>query len=429
MNSTLRTRIRRLRARLKQERCSAALLVTSNREVIRSRDSNYLFEQETDFYYLTRSLANNAALIVSTEESAPVLIVQKPTDFEILWEGAPESPRPLANSLGAELVDTKNVQKEILDRLAKVEKLFYQNTAGTLGYSIAKDLFARPSHRRFGIPSSFEHVENLIGELRLFKDSSEKKLIKQAIQRSKAALEASLPVIRAGNTESRIGDEISYQLALQDCGTSFPTIVASGKSAATLHYRPKSKRLSGSEMLMIDFGGRYKMYCADITRVFPISGRFSDIQYEVYTIVLEAERAAIGKVKNGVRIRSVYNAAAKVLCEGLVELGVLRGNPKRHFDKGTYRQYFPHSIGHSLGLDAHDAGPLRSKWDAKLKTGMVFTIEPGLYFPKKTGTIPASGIRIEDDILVTERGCEVLSKILPTDPEDVEEFLERSRSG
>ena len=164
---------------------------------------------------------------------------------------------------------------------------------------------------------------------------------------------------------------------------------------------------------MIDCGAELNMYNGDITRCYPVDGKFSPIMQEIYSIVLEAQKASIKAVKNNVKIETVYNASAKILTEGLVELKVLKGKVSKLLEKKAYQPYFPHGIGHSLGIDVHDVGNLRGNNNAVLKKGMVFTIEPGIYFPKTVGRAPACGIRIEDNILVTENGCKILSDFIP----------------
>jgi len=176
-------------------------------------------------------------------------------------------------------------------------------------------------------------------------------------------------------------------------------------------------------MLLIDCGAEYSMYAADITRVFPVSGTFSGPRRDVYEIVLAAQKAAIRAVRPGADVAAVYRAAARVLVEGLVELGVLRGKASRLLERGAYRPYFPHSIGHTLGLDVHDIGRMRGERRLTLQEGMVISIEPGLYFTSRAGKVPACGVRIEDDVLVTAGGARVLSAAFPKEPGEIEQLL------
>ncbi len=225
--------------------------------------------------------------------------------------------------------------------------------------------------------------------------------------------------------EYQIAANIEYWFKLQDCGVAFPSIAAAGRSAATLHYQDHSQALRSSEMLLIDCGATYKGYAADITRVLPVSGRFDKQQARIYDAVLAAQLAAIAKIKHGVRILDVYNAAAKELCYVLRDLKIIKGkNISKPLKDKAFAPWFPHGIGHSLGLDTHDIGKLRGNNDARLKAGMVFTVEPGLYFPKKIAGVAACGVRIEDDILVTKTGCRVLSAGFPKERQEIESLWE-----
>jgi Xaa-Pro aminopeptidase len=259
--------------------------------------------------------------------------------------------------------------------------------------------------------------------MRLFKEPGEVKLIREAAAITNHALFETMPFVIPGQAESTIAATIEYWFRLQGATTGFNTIAATGPSAATLHYSHQSRALKRGDLLLIDCGAEHRLYSADITRVVPVGGVFSGPSKEVYEIVLAAQKAAIKAVKNNVLIRTVYDAAARELTHGLVSLGVLRGKVSALMAKKAYKPYFPHGIGHSLGLDVHDVGNLRGNNAAVLKSGMVFTIEPGLYFPKKVRNVPACGVRIEDDVLVTARGAEVLSVGFPKETREIESLF------
>jgi Xaa-Pro aminopeptidase len=250
-------------------------------------------------------------------------------------------------------------------------------------------------------------AEQFTARLRLFKDPSEVAKIKEAAEITGGALQNVLPLIEAGVAEREIGAFIEYFYKVHGAEPAFGTIVASGASAATLHYRSLSRKLKKGELLLIDTGAELDMYASDITRMIPVGGTTSLELRDLHDIVLRAQLIAIKKVRPGVRMVDVYNAAAKELVYGLKYLGILKGNVSQLLKKGAFKPYFPHGIGHPLGIDVHDATPTGQ--ESILEKGMVITIEPGLYFPKPTGPLPACGVRIEDDVLVTSRGHEVLT--------------------
>ncbi|MFM1848395.1 MAG: Xaa-Pro aminopeptidase [Pseudomonadota bacterium] len=414
-------RIRRVGAHLRGLQFGTALLVTSAPGVIRSRDTQYPYRQNSDFYYLTGADLRDSTLLVSPKRKRPLVLAPKPDPVKVVWEGAPlESAEQLAKRLGADLVRTDDVWRALSAELRGIDELVHQNIPGSVSWSIARRLLELPAHARSGMPARFAHSDTVLEEMRLYKEPSEVKLIKEAAAITNHALFETLPFVLVGQKESTIAATVEYWFRLQGATAGFNTIAATGQSAATLHYEHQSRALKRDDLLLIDCGAEHRMYSADITRVVPVRGVFSGVTREVYEIVLAAQKAAMKAVKNNVLIQKVYDAAAHELTVGLVELGVLRGKVSALLGKKAYKPYFPHGIGHSLGLDVHDVGNLRGNNAATLKTGMVFTIEPGLYFPKRVKNVPSCGVRIEDDILVTPRRAEILSAGFPKEVREIE---------
>jgi len=363
-------------------------------------------------------------LLVSSELERPLLISPPINKTKVLWEGQGPNLKALAEELGAETLVTPTPEREILTRLKGTERLYFQNDSGSKAWSVAQKLLELPSHSRGPLPTQFHHSDELLVRMRLFKDASEVRLIREAAEATNGALLDTVPMLSAGLTESFVAGAINFFFQTRGCEQGFPTNVSTGKSAATLHHEPGQTKLKDGDLLLIDCGALHQHYSADITRVVPVSGSFTPLQKVLYQGVLEAQKAAIKKVKHGALIRDVFLAAAKPLTEALVEMRVLKGNVARLIEKRAFRPYFPHGIGHTLGLDVHDVGNLRGNNDAILEEGMVFTIEPGLYFPKSVGRIKGGlGIRIEDDVLVTRKGCEVLSEGFPKNMKQVEQLF------
>lgn len=423
MSTRLRNRIRKAK-RILNQRKSAALLLSSSTQKTSSRDSSFTYRPNSNLFYLTECAAKDIALLITTESSKPFLFVPPTNDLMITWEGAPPNYKAVSKLIDAELIVTNNIQSEIWNRLNNIELLFHENEPGSISHLIASKILETPHHSRAKKPHSLTHADLLMENLRLFKDKHEIEAIKKAAKITNETLFQTLPFICAGAIEKDLAYTIEYLFKMHGGGIAFDTIVATGKSAATLHYEYGKNKLKNGELLLIDCGATFDMYSADITRVIPVNGKFSELQADMYEIVLDAQHAAINTIKAGVPIRKVYDAAARVITEGLVYLKVLKGSVSSLMSKKAYRPYFMHGIGHSLGLDVHDIGALRSDEGVKLEKDMVLTIEPGLYFSKPTKKIPASGIRIEDDLLVTPKGSTVLSAGFPKEIDEIEQILQ-----
>lgn len=414
-------RIKKVQNALKKSGGSSALLISSAQPQIRSRDTYYPFRQDSNFFYLTGSYIRNTALLI--RENDCILYTQPLNPEHVLWEGKSIDAHKLAVSLGADVALNKNIEGSIIQRCSAIDTLFFQNDANSIGWNVARELLkVKSAYRRSG-PVHFHHIDTILAPLRLLKDSTEVRAIQEAINVTYESLKGIMPLLTRETSERALADLLLYRMSLFRAVPSFPTIAATGKSAATLHYEKLTRVLKSKDLFLLDFGAELDMYAGDITRVFPVSGTFSGWQTDLYDIVLAAQKAALKKIKPGVKINSIYAAAARVLTQGLVDLKVLRGNTKELYKKGAFRKFFPHGIGHSLGMDVHDIGQLRGNNNARLEKGMVFTIEPGLYFPKKVGAVPASGVRIEDDILVTKDGYKNLSAQIPKERDEIESFI------
>jgi Xaa-Pro aminopeptidase len=417
-------RLKKLVRALNQQECSSALLLGSSAHRQMSGDQNFPFRQTSDLLYLTGSSHDEFLLLLSSKLERPLLIFPPVNKTKVLWEGPLPNLKRLAEELGADSLVSLTPEREVVSRLKATERLYFQNDSGSKAWNITHRLMEQPSHSRGSLPSQFHHADELLVPLRLYKDPAEIKLIRQAAEATNEALFDAIPMLAPGLTERFVAAAIDFFFRTRGCEPGFNTNVSTGVSAATLHHEPGSAELREGDLLLVDCGAARNHYSADITRVVPVSGTFSPVQAILYQGVLEAQKAALKKVKHGALIRDLYLAAAKPLTEALVETRVLRGKVSRLVEKGAFKPYFPHGIGHTLGLDVHDVGNLRGNNEAILEEGMVFTIEPGLYFPKPIGRIEKGlGIRIEDDVLVTRRGCEVLSEGFPKNMRQIEDLV------
>ena len=277
-------------------------------------------------------------------------------------------------------------------------------------------------------PDEFISLTHLLHEMRLFKSREEIAAIRQAIRIAGQGHLRAMQVCRPGMKEYQIEAELVHEFMRQGARSpAYPPIVGSGANSCILHYTENTAELQAGDMLLIDAGAEYDCYASDITRSFPISGEFSREQALIYELVLAAQTAAIAQVKPGKHWNDPHEAAIAVITDGLIELGILRGTRKKLINEEAFTRYYMHRTGHWLGMDVHDVGEykLDGEWRT-LEPGMILTIEPGLYFQPARGLAKKwwnIGIRIEDDVLVTRTGHDVLSKHIPKDLAEIERLM------
>jgi Xaa-Pro aminopeptidase len=274
---------------------------------------------------------------------------------------------------------------------------------------------------------------HLLHELRLFKSPAELGLLRHAANLGMEAHRVAWAALVPGATEFAIEADFVHALRHAGAQPSYPPIVAGGRNACVLHYARNDAPLRAGELLLLDGGAEWQGYASDITRTLPVSGHFSAPQRALYQLVLDAQRAALARIRPGQSWEAFHQAAREVLIAGLCALGLLKGTPAQALASGVYRRYFPHKTGHWLGLDVHDAGDYRIHGEPRLlEPGMVLTVEPGLYIAPDERNAPARyrgiGIRIEDDVVVTAHGAEVLTMALPSDPDALEDALASAAS-
>jgi len=390
---------------------NAALVVSSNPPACRSRDTHFPYRQNSDLFYFTGVLHDELTLILRPHARNKVTLIAPPSDpHKKLWEGEAQSVKPLARALGADLILSKDPCRKTLELLRGIDLVYLHSSPGSLGANLRHELDSINSTGARNMPTQIGLAERLTARLRCYKDSLEIAAIKRSAELTSAALSYAAEYIQPGMGERDIAVLLEYLYRLGGAEPAFNTIVASGRSAATLHYHALSKKLRKGELVLIDTGAELDMYASDISRTLPVGDVVAPELLDVYHAVRAAHAAAIKKVRPGARVSDIYRAAAVELTRGLKELGVLRGNVSQLVNKGAFKRWFPHSIGHSLGIDVHDPGTAADGRLTVLEPGMVITVEPGLYFSEKAGRAPPCGVRLEDDVLVTNRGCQVLTK-------------------
>ena len=412
---------------------SIAILPTAP-ERIRNRDVEYGYRPDSDFFYLTGFPEPQAvAVLVPGRKHAEYVLFCRDRDPEKeVWTGWRAGPEGACSKFGADDAFPISDIDEILPGLLEgKERVYY-----TVGVQPEFDSHvinwvnqirekARSGQRT---PGEFVALEHLLHDMRLYKSAAERKLMRKAAQISAAAHCNAMRICAPGMMEYEIEAEFAGEFRRRGCQHAYSPIVAGGNNACVLHYTTNDARLSDGDLLLIDAGAELELYASDITRTFPVNGRFSKAQRALYDLVLAAQRAAINEVYPGNHWDKPHAAALRTLTRGLVRLGILKGQPAKLVRDAAYRRFYMHRTGHWLGLDVHDVGDYKvgDEWRV-LEAGMVLTVEPGLYIPagskgvaKKWWTI---GIRIEDDVLVTRDGHEVLSRDVPKDPDEIEALM------
>jgi Xaa-Pro aminopeptidase len=411
-------------------------LIASASTQTRNRDVNYPFRQDSDFYYLTGFNEDDslAVFIPGREQGEYILFCREFDEKKALWEGAHAGLEGATKKYEADdsfpIADLDDILPGMLENKIKV---FYPMGRDTeLDHSLPHWInhIRRQSRTGAMAPGELVSLEHILHEMRLFKSAAELKLMRRAAEVSSAAHVKAMQKCRAGLYEYQIEAEIIYHFHQQGLrSVAYPSIVAGGKNACTLHYTQNSDKLKSGDLLLIDAGAECDHYAADISRTFPVSGRFTETQKLLYQLVLDAQLAAIEEIKPGAPLNLVHDASVSVITRGLVSLGLLKGRVSRLIKSEKYKQFYMHRIGHWLGMDVHDVGDYKINQEWRLlEHGMIMTVEPGIYIPQDLKSVEPCwrgiGIRIEDNVLVTATGNEVLTHSVPKTIEEIESIMQ-----
>ena len=413
-------------------------IIPGAREVTRSRDTEYPFRQNSDLFYLTGFEEPDAVLVlVPGRRQSQVVLFCRERDPEMeLWNGYRLGPEGAAAYLGVDDAFPIDDLDEILPGLIEgTQRIYY-----SMGHD---DLFdqrvmgwvnqiRRLVRSGAAPPADFTDLAFLLHEQRLIKSAAEIRVMKKAGEISAAAHVRAMQECQPGRYEYHL--EAAIQHTFSEHGARFAaynSIVGSGANACVLHYTENASRMKSGDLVLIDAGCEYQGYAADITRTFPVSGRFSSDQRAIYDVVLEAQRAAIAKVRPGNTWNQPHDATVRVITRGLIKLGLLKGKERELIKAEAYRDFYMHRAGHWLGLDVHDVGDYRidGRW-RQLEPGMVLTIEPGIYIAADNTKVAKRwrgiGVRIEDDVAVIETGCDVLTANVPKRADDIEALMSKA---
>ena len=410
-------------------------IIPGAREVTRSRDTEYPFRQNSDLFYLAGFEEPDAVLVlVPGRRQGQVVLFCRERDPEMeLWNGYRLGPEGAAAYLGVDDAFPIDDLDEILPGLIEgTQRIYY-----SMGHDDVFDQrvmgwvnqIRRLVRSGAAPPVDFTDLAFLLHEQRLIKSAAEIRVMKKAGEISAAAHVRAMQECQPGRYEYHL--EAAIQHTFSEHGARFPaynSIVGSGANACVLHYTENASRMKAGDLVLIDAGCEYQGYAADITRTFPVSGQFSSEQRAIYDLVLEAQRAAIAKVRPGNTWNQPHDATVRVITRGLIKLGLLKGKERELIKAEAYRDFYMHRAGHWLGLDVHDVGDYRvdGRW-RQLEPGMVLTIEPGIYVATDNMNVDEKwrgiGVRIEDDVVVTESGCDVLTAGVPKQADEIEALM------
>jgi len=435
---------RRLKlADLMRARGGGVAVVATAPEVIRNRDAHYPFRSDSYFHYLSGFPEPEAVVVIVADatSSRSILFCREKHEEREIWDGFRFGPDAAAERFGFDgAFPIDSIDGQMAHLLADQPALFYALAERPeIDARVQQWLGAVRAQARAGVnaPATAYDLNALLDEMRLIKDAAEIDLMKRAAQISAQAHVRAMQATAPGRREFEIEAELLHEFRRQ--GSQFPaygSIVAGGRNACVLHYRDNADALRDGDLLLIDAGCELDGYASDITRTFPVNGRFNAAQRELYDIVLDAQAAAIAATRPGMRFIDPHDAAVRVLAQGMIDCGLISGSLDGAIESGSYRRFYMHRTGHWLGMDVHDCGGYREPGEAALsggekpwrvlRAGMVLTVEPGIYV-RAAPDVPAAyhdiGIRIEDDALVTESGCEIITGGVPKTAADIEALM------
>ena len=401
-------------------------------QATRSNDVEYRYRQDNDLLYLTGFPEPNCLCVLSPQHERErfILFVQPRDREKETWTGKRYGVDGAREVFGADAAYTIDQVREVLpEHLARTDTVCFapgrdERMTALIGELIDNSRSGRARTGR-GVVSLVDPAA-ILHEMRLFKSAGELDLMRRAVAASAGAHVAAMRGVRDGAFEYELEALLEYHFrAAGGSGWAYPSIVASGANATILHYTQNDRRMRDGDLVLIDAGAEFDGYCSDVTRTFPVGAAYTPPQRRIYEIVLQAQKEGIAAVHPGASMEEVHKRATEVLVDGLLEIGLLEGEAGELMEKGEHTRFYMHRTGHWLGLDVHDVGRYRVDGVSRpLEPGMVLTVEPGLYIAEDLEQVSDDyrgiGVRIEDDVLVTEGGHEVLSAAIPKEADEIE---------
>ena len=428
------TYLRRRKQLMRMAGDDAILVLPAAPPRVRSRDTHYPYRQDSDLLYLAGFPEPEAVLVLvpGRKHGEHLLFCRERDPDREAWDGARVGPEGAVEAFAMDdawaIDDLDDILPGLLEGRTRVYYHFGRDTDFDLKLIGWLNRVRAQVRQGASPPHEFLELGHLLDEMRLFKSPEELKLMRKAAAISVQAHEAAMRAAKPGVREYQLQARIEAVFRSHDAQPAYGSIVGAGANACVLHYVANNAKVKDGDLVLVDAGAEYRGYAADITRTFPVNGRFSKEQRVLHDLVLAAQTAALAHAKPGETYESGHNAAVATLTEGLLSLGLLKGKAGKIIADGGYKRFYRHKTGHWLGLDVHDVGDYRIDGESRLlEPGMVFTIEPGLYVSPDDKTVHAKwrgiGIRIEDDVLITKDGHEVLTGALARSADEVEALM------
>lgn len=409
---------------------NSALVIFTESEKRRNHDCDYLFRPDSYFWYLTGFAEPQSALLLikKAEQCESIIFLREKDPLMETWNGKRLGTAQAPAVLDVDqAVEIEQFSAKFAEKVANLTACYYAFGIQEWGDKLIFDGLEQIKTARQKTPTNLIDWQPMLSEMRLIKSELEVALIQKACEISALAHIRAMKQTRPNRYEMEIEGEIQYEFTR--FGARFPsynTIVASGENACILHYNENDQVLKDGDLLLIDAGAEFAMYAGDITRTFPINGKFSPAQREIYQLVLNAQKEAMKLLAPNSSIKAANDKVVEIMTTGLVELGILKGDVVTLIQEKAYRRFYMHGLGHWLGLDVHDVGDYGEDRSRSLEIGMVLTVEPGLYIPSDDD-IPEAyrgiGVRIEDNVLITDYGCKNLTSGVPKEIGDIEELM------
>ena len=412
----------------------AICIVPAAAERLRNNDSAYPYRQDSDFHYLTGFGEPEAvlALIPGREHGEAILFCRERDAEREAWDGPRAGAEGAVQDYGMDdafpIADIDDILPGMIEGRSRVYYHFGRDAEFDVKLIGWVNRVRSEVKRGARAPHEFVALGHVLHDLRLYKTRDELRVMRKAAKIASEAHVRAMRHARPGMNEHEIEAELLHTFRRNGAVPSYEPIVGGGVNGCVLHYRANNAPLKDGDLLLIDAGAEFQCYASDITRTFPVNGRFSPEQRALYDIVLAAQRAAIAQVRPGRSFEAYHEAAVRTICAGLVKLGLLKGSVEKNIREQSYRRFYMHKTGHWLGLDVHDVGDYRIDGEFReLEPGMVVTVEPGIYIAPDAKGVAAKwrgiGIRIEDDVVVTRDEPEVITSGVPTDPDEIEALM------
>ena len=412
----------------------SVVIVPAARQKFRNNDVHYPYRQDSDFLYLSGFIEPDAIMVLLPGKNGgrSILFCRERDRHREMWDGRITGTDDAVEEFGFdEAYSVKELEKRLPRLLHGCERVYYD-----LGKNSEFDQlligwmneFRSKTRKKFLVPGEIIALDHSLHEMRLFKSRTEITAMRKSARVAAAAHQRAMQICKPGMNEADIHAELLHVFTSNQCEASYIPIVGGGANACVLHYITNRDPLRDGDLLLIDAGAEYDGYASDITRTFPVNGKFSGQQRDLYQLVLEAQLKAIDEVRAGNPWDHVHETAVRAATEGMIDLGILNGGLEEALEEEYFRDYYVHNTGHWLGLDVHDVGEYEIDGHSRvLEPGMALTVEPGIYIPESATAVDESwrgfGIRVEDNVVVTRDSADVLTSDICKTVEDIEALM------